>query len=167
VAGLVTDLDLMAEHAVLSYSYTKPAGLSLQHGPSSWPSIYLITSSHSVVILVLASCTLTDVHCCHRLAYPITRIFFCPNGRFLVCFTSGSILTVLSISFETKVLDFDTYEGSSSRCRGLLCRGGHPGVERALVEEDAGGDQIRGALLPPGGEGKRRAAPARGRAGGN
>jgi len=40
VVGLVTDLDLMAEHAVLSfYSYTTLANLSLQHGPSSWPSI--------------------------------------------------------------------------------------------------------------------------------
>jgi len=115
VIGLVTDLGLMAEHAVLPfYSYNILAGLSLQHGRSSWSSIYLVTSNHSVVILSSASRTLTDVHCCHRLAHQITRIFFCPNGRFLACFTSGSILTVLSTSFETKVLDFDTSKGSSS-----------------------------------------------------
>jgi len=63
VVGLITNLNLMAEHAVLSfYSYATLAGLSLQHGPSSWPSIYFVTSDHSVVILSLASRTLTDVH---------------------------------------------------------------------------------------------------------
>jgi vacuolar protein sorting-associated protein 16 len=38
---------------------------------------------------------------------------FAPNGRFLACFTESSILTVISTTFETKVLDFDTSEGSS------------------------------------------------------
>ena len=31
-----------------------------------------------------------------------------PNGRFLACFTASGILTVMSTSFTTKVLDFDT-----------------------------------------------------------
>jgi hypothetical protein len=39
---------------------------------------------------------------------------FAPNGRFLACFTQDSMLTVISTSFETKVLDFDTSEGSSA-----------------------------------------------------
>ena len=100
VVGLVTDLSLTAEHAVLSfYSYTTLAVLSGQHGPSGRPSVYLATSDHSVVILSAASRTLTDVHCRHHLVHPVTMMSFCPNGRFLACFTSGSVLTVLSTFF--------------------------------------------------------------------
>ena len=38
----------------------------------------------------------------------MTRMAVAPNGRFLACFTASGILTVMSTSFTTKVLDFDT-----------------------------------------------------------
>ncbi|CAM9837898.1 unnamed protein product, partial [Heterosigma akashiwo] len=43
-----------------------------------------------------------------RLPAPIAAMAPAPNGRFLACFTRGGVLTVLSTSFTTKVLDFDT-----------------------------------------------------------
>lgn len=57
---------------------------------------------------------MTDVNCRARISSPIVAMTFAPNGRFLACFTQSSILTVISTSFETKVLDFDTSEGSSA-----------------------------------------------------
>lgn len=43
-----------------------------------------------------------------RILAPITKISVAPNGRFLACFRQDGILTVLSVTFTTKVLDFDT-----------------------------------------------------------
>mmetsp|Transcript_15400 Transcript_15400/g.23213 ORF Transcript_15400/g.23213 Transcript_15400/m.23213 type:complete len:848 (-) Transcript_15400:170-2713(-) len=43
-----------------------------------------------------------------RIAAPITKISVAPNGRFLACFRRDGVLTVLSVTFTTKVLDFDT-----------------------------------------------------------
>jgi len=57
---------------------------------------------------------MTDVDCRSQLESPIVFMSFAPNGRFLACFTQASILTVISTSFETKVLDFDTSDGSSA-----------------------------------------------------
>lgn len=57
---------------------------------------------------------MTDVDCRARVSSPIVAMTFAPNGRFLACFTQSSILTVVSTSFETKVLDFDTSEGASA-----------------------------------------------------
>ena len=54
-----------------------------------------------------------DLDCRSRISAPIVEMSFAPNGRFLACFTESSILTVISTTFETKVLDFDTSEGSS------------------------------------------------------
>lgn len=54
-----------------------------------------------------------DLDCRARISAPIVDMSFAPNGRFLACFTESSILTVISTTFETKVLDFDTSEGSS------------------------------------------------------
>lgn len=39
---------------------------------------------------------------------PVLSMAVAPNGRFLACFTALGILSVLSTSFTTKVLDFDT-----------------------------------------------------------
>jgi len=43
-----------------------------------------------------------------RIQAPITKISVAPNGRFLACFRQDGVLTVLSVTFTTKVLDFDT-----------------------------------------------------------
>jgi hypothetical protein len=43
-----------------------------------------------------------------RIQAPVIAMAIAPNGRFLACFTASGILTVMSTSFTTKVLDFDT-----------------------------------------------------------
>lgn len=43
-----------------------------------------------------------------RIQAPVISMAIAPNGRFLACFTASGILTVMSTSFTTKVLDFDT-----------------------------------------------------------
>ena len=74
----------------------------------------LSTSDNSVVVVNTVTADMTDVDCRARISSPIVAMTFAPNGRFLACFTQSSILTVISTSFETKVLDFDTSEGSSA-----------------------------------------------------
>ena len=38
-----------------------------------------------------------------RIGAPITKISVAPNGRFLACYRQDGILTVLSVTFTTKV----------------------------------------------------------------
>lgn len=71
------------------------------------------TSDNSVIVVNTVTCEITDVDCRARISAPIVDMTFAPNGRFLACFTQSSMLTVISTSFETKVLDFDTTEGAS------------------------------------------------------
>jgi len=73
----------------------------------------LSTSDNSVIVVNTVTCEITDVDCRARISAPIVDMTFAPNGRFLACFTQSSMLTVISTSFETKVLDFDTTEGAS------------------------------------------------------
>jgi vacuolar protein sorting-associated protein 16 len=83
---------------------------------SHHPEVFLSTSDNSVVIVDLSvpAFALQDVNCRSRILSPICKMTFAPNGRFLACFTEQCMLTVISTSFETKVLDFDTSEGSTS-----------------------------------------------------
>lgn len=78
------------------------------------PEVFLSTSDNSVIVVNAATADYTDVNCRARISSPIVDMSFAPNGRFLACFTEASMLTVISTSFETKVLDFDTSEGSNS-----------------------------------------------------
>ncbi|KAJ1439405.1 Vps16, N-terminal region-domain-containing protein [Ochromonadaceae sp. CCMP2298] len=43
----------------------------------------------------------------HKIDAPIVKMAVAPNGRFLACYRSDGILTVMSQAFTTKVLDFD------------------------------------------------------------
>jgi len=43
-----------------------------------------------------------------RIGAPITKMSVAPNGRFLACYRNDGILTVMSATFTSKVLDFDT-----------------------------------------------------------
>jgi vacuolar protein sorting-associated protein 16 len=78
------------------------------------PEVFLSTSDNSVIVVNAATTDYMDVNCRARISSPIVDMSFAPNGRFLACFTEASMLTVISTSFETKVLDFDTSEGSNS-----------------------------------------------------
>lgn len=77
------------------------------------PEVFLATSDNSVVVVNSATTEIKDLDCRARISAPIVEMSFAPNGRFLACFTESSMLTVISATFETKVLDFDTSEGSS------------------------------------------------------
>ncbi len=46
---------------------------------------------------------------------PIIIMALAPNGRFVACFTACGILTVMSTSFTTKILDFDTSSSFAPR----------------------------------------------------
>lgn len=66
-----------------------------------------------MVVVNSSTTEIKDLDCRARIATPIVEMSFAPNGRFLACFTESSMLTVISTTFETKVLDFDTSEGST------------------------------------------------------
>lgn len=78
------------------------------------PEVFLSTFDHSVVVVNSATTEFHDVDCRNQISSPIVAMSFAPNGRFLACFTESSMLTVISTTFDTKVLDFDTSEGSNS-----------------------------------------------------
>mmetsp|Transcript_16407 Transcript_16407/g.19003 ORF Transcript_16407/g.19003 Transcript_16407/m.19003 type:complete len:1168 (-) Transcript_16407:25-3528(-) len=95
-------------------NYTSIAVLPRIHTQSRHPEVFLGTSINSVIICdTSANGGLTDVGCQERISSPIVQMKFAPNGRFLACFTKSCIMTVISTNFETKVLDFDTSDGSS------------------------------------------------------
>jgi len=104
-----------ATHAKKDYiSYTSIAVLPRVHTQSRHPEVFLGTSNNSVIICDTSSKGgIVDVQCQERIASPIVQMKFAPNGRFLACFTQNSMMTVISTNFETKVLDFDTSDGSS------------------------------------------------------
>lgn len=49
-----------------------------------------------------------DQHLQDRIGAPVTKMAVAPNGRFLACFQRDGVLIVMSTTFTTKVLDFDT-----------------------------------------------------------
>ena len=116
-------------------SFQCVAVLPRQYAPSRRPELFLSTSDGSVVVSELLPSAspgggITDVDCRSRMggtadgaggrASPVVSMAFAPNGRFLACYTSNSVLTVVSTNFESKVLEFDARSGSSSppRCMG-------------------------------------------------
>mmetsp|Transcript_9444 Transcript_9444/g.14151 ORF Transcript_9444/g.14151 Transcript_9444/m.14151 type:complete len:1132 (-) Transcript_9444:64-3459(-) len=112
--ALITPLPT-STHAKSNYiSYTSIAVLPRVHTQSRHPDLFLGTSENSVIICdTSTSGGIIDVSCQERITAPIIQMKFAPNGRFLACFTKNSIMTVISTNFETKVLDFDTSDGSS------------------------------------------------------
>lgn len=112
--ALVTALPTAAHANTNFCSYLTIAVLPRARTFSRHPEVFLSTSDHSVIVVNAATTEITDVNCRSRMTSPIVDMCFAPNGRFLACFTESSMLTVISASFETKVLDFDTSEGSSS-----------------------------------------------------
>jgi len=112
--AIITHLPTAAFASNNFCSYLCIAALSRTKTTSRHPEVFLSTSDNSVFVVNTATCEITDVDCRARISSPIVDMTFAPNGRFLACFTESSMLTVISTSFETKVLDFDTSEGSMS-----------------------------------------------------
>lgn len=113
--ALVTPLPTAALCNQNVYTFCAIAVLSRNFTMSRRPEVFLATTDHSVIVIdtSLSEKNIVDVECRSRIDSPIVQMAFAPNGRFLACFTSSQTLTVISTSFETKVLDFDTSEGSS------------------------------------------------------
>jgi len=120
------------------YTFQCIAVLPRQYAPSLRPELFLSTSDGSVVVAELHPSTsmnngFTDVDCRSRIGggggssdgnnfgppSPIVSMAFAPNGRFLACYTSNSVLTVVSTNFESKVLEFDAKSGSTSPPRNM------------------------------------------------
>eukprot|EP00934_Nitzschia_sp_Nitz4_P006298 Nitzschia sp. Nitz4//scaffold126_size65214//3825//7324//NITZ4_006145-RA/size65214-snap-gene-0.55-mRNA-1//-1//CDS//3329534656//6288//frame0 len=112
-SALVTYLPTAAFASEYFFSYTAIAVLPRTRTSSRHPEVFLATSDNSVVVVHAATCQIKDLDCRARISSPIVEMTFAPNGRFLACFTENSMLTVISTTFETKVLDFDTSEGSN------------------------------------------------------
>lgn len=109
--ALVTEVPLAPDKT----SFRALAVLPRHRTKSRHPEIFVSTTNPpSVWILDVATTQVTDVDCSSRLMAPIVKMAFSPNGRFLACFTQDAMLTVISTSFETKVLDFDTSEGATT-----------------------------------------------------
>eukprot|EP00536_Pseudo-nitzschia_multiseries_P008325 jgi/Psemu1/296870/fgenesh1_pm.210_\ len=111
--GLVTFLPTATFASANFLSYAAIAVLSRTKTASRHPEVFLSTNDNSVVVVNSATTEIKDLHCRPRISSPIVEMVFAPNGRFLACFTESSMLTVISSTFETKVLDFDTSEGST------------------------------------------------------
>jgi len=110
--AIVTPLPTAGHAHMFGYHFIALAVLPRIHTTSRRPELFLSTSDNSVVIVDTATTEIIDVDCRARVSSPIISMSFAPNGRFLACFTQNCTLTVISTNFETKVLDFDTSEGS-------------------------------------------------------
>ncbi len=112
--ALITPLGT-STHAKSNYiTFTSIAVLPRIHTQSRHPEVFLGTSNNSVIVCEASSNgSIVDIYCQERISSPIVRMTFAPNGRFLACFTQQCIMTVISTNFETKVLDFDTSDGSN------------------------------------------------------
>ena len=110
--ALVTEVPLA--HKAAATNFRALAVLPRHRTKSRHPEVFVSTThpKPSVWILETATCNVIDVEC--SLVAPILKMAFSPNGRFLACFTQDAMLTVISTSFETKVLDFDTSEGATT-----------------------------------------------------
>ena len=117
--ALVTEIPLTTHHpsgsSATHTSFRALAVLPRHRTQSAHPEIFVSTTHPpSVWIIDTATLQVTDVQAHQGLAAPILKMAFSPNGRFLACFTQDAMLTVISTSFETKVLDFDTSEGATT-----------------------------------------------------
>lgn len=104
-------------HAFSPAVYTMPTGLSDERlaismvilkpcfSSSGLVEVFLGTADGSILVVDVNGPDDQLVH--GRLPAPVTSMAIAPNGRFLACFTLG-LITVVSTSFTTKVLEFDT-----------------------------------------------------------
>ncbi|KAL7503518.1 hypothetical protein ACHAXN_001505 [Cyclotella atomus] len=127
--ALVTPLPTAMFAKSKHFTYGCIAVLPREYAPSRRPELFLATSDGSVVVSEMQPSTspnngLVDVDCRGKIGgsgpkAPIVSMAFAPNGRFLACFTANSVLTVVSTTFESIVLEFDTSSGSSSPPRSM------------------------------------------------
>lgn len=86
--------------------YTSIAIVPPLQSRNGYLEVMLGTSDCSV--LVIDENGKEDQMLMDRINSPITKMSVAPNGRFLACYRKDGLLTVMSSTFTTKVLDFDT-----------------------------------------------------------
>jgi vacuolar protein sorting-associated protein 16 len=69
--------------------------------------VILGTPDHSII--VVDENDTEDQLLQDRIGSPITKIAVAPNGKFLACFRRDGVLTVLSVTFTTKVFPLPSY----------------------------------------------------------
>ncbi|KAG7346717.1 Vps16 vacuolar sorting complex protein [Nitzschia inconspicua] len=111
--ALVTHLPTAAFASENFLSFSAIAVLPRTKTASRHPEVFLSTNDNSVLVINAATAEMKDLDCRARISSPIVEMTFAPNGRFLACFSESSMLTVIDSTFQTKVLDFDTSEGST------------------------------------------------------
>ena len=92
-------LPLASEHY---HSYAAVVVLPQTQMAFQHPEVFLSSDDNSVVVVDMATVEIKDLHCRARTASPIVEMSFAPNGQFLACFRESSMLTVISMTFETK-----------------------------------------------------------------
>ena len=112
--AIITPLPTASHANIFQVSFCTIAVLSRLHTESRRPEVFLSTKDASVVIIDTVNLKIVDVDCRAQLSAPIISMSFAPNGRFLGCYLKDGTLTVISTAFDTKVLDFDTKDVSSS-----------------------------------------------------
>lgn len=93
-------------HLQIDRPYTAMAIVPPLLSRSGLLEVMLGTQDNSV--LVVDENDVEDQLLQDRIGSPITKIAVAPNGRFLACYRKDGVLTVMSATFTTKVLDFDT-----------------------------------------------------------
>jgi hypothetical protein len=107
IFALVTPLETAEFSRAHGLSYLTLAVLPRHCTSHGHPEVFISTICHSVVVVEARDGSMTDLDCRARMVAPLTHMAFAPNGRFLACFTTSGVLTVVSTDFDVMVLDFD------------------------------------------------------------
>lgn len=121
IVALTSEMELVAIDSVSAVEllpYTMATGLNERHPVTSMAvlqpqftssgNVEVILGTQENTVLVVDVNGPEDQLLQERIQAPITKMAVAPNGRFLACFTANGMVTVMSTSFTTKVLDFDT-----------------------------------------------------------
>ncbi len=95
-------------------NYTSMAIIPPLLSRSGLLEVLLGTSDQSVLVVHEAGneTLVEDQLLQKKLGAPITKFALAPDGRFVACYKKDGVLTVMSTSFTSKVIDFDTKSAS-------------------------------------------------------
>lgn len=104
VNALVTPLNTHTFAKERQLKYLNMAVLPRHLVATGQPQVYLSTMDASVVVASVQS--IKDLDCRDQQFSPFCHLAFCPNGRFLAGVTTKGLLTVVSSTLDTHVVDF-------------------------------------------------------------
>jgi hypothetical protein len=129
VAAITADMQVFVADGVACMDatlaprkYRMPSGLTANKPHTAAALIPPLLSRSGVLEVLLGAAERTivvvdengfaDQRLQDKLSAPVTKMSVAPNGRFLACYCRDGMLTVMSTTFTSKVLDFDTKAGS-------------------------------------------------------